>query len=244
MPGDQLLGNRQPEAGSVGPAGDQRIEEAVAQVDRHARSVILEGDAGDDAMGLGADRHVRQHAGTDVEAPLAADGLHGVAPEVEDRLDQLIAVDGQRRQAGVVVPLDRQARRRVRLQQAEHVLDRLVQVERYPPRRGTRSEQPVDQRHEPVGFADDHTRVLAQGVVRQFARQELRGAPQATERILDLVRQTLDHQPAAADLRQQLRIARATRRQCLVHQFEQHLAIGKRGNRAVGLDLLVGAARR
>ena len=39
--------------------------------------------------------------------------------------------------------------------------------------------------------------------IEQFALEQLRGAAQAAERIFDLVRELPDHQPAAAELRQQ-----------------------------------------
>ena len=56
---------------------------------------------------------------------------------------------------------------------------------------------------EPVGLADDDARVLAQRRIEQLALEQLRGAAQAAERVLDLVRELADHEPAAAELREQ-----------------------------------------
>ena len=65
----------------------------------------------------------------------------------------------------------------------------------------------VDQRREPVGFADDDAGVFAQVLV-QFALEQLRGAAQAAERILDLVRELPNHLAAAVESRDELVLAR------------------------------------
>src|SRR5688572_15478296 len=71
----------------------------------------------------------------------------------------------------------------------------------------TRAEQSIDQRDEPVGFADDYSRVFAHRRIAELASQQLRGATQTAERIFYFVRELANHQTAAADLGQQGRFA-------------------------------------
>ena len=61
----------------------------------------------------------------------------------------------------------------------------------------------IEQIGEPVRFADDDARVLAQRRIQQFALEQLRGAAQAAQGIFDFVRELTDHQAAPAQLRQQ-----------------------------------------
>src|SRR3981189_2548582 len=56
---------------------------------------------------------------------------------------------------------------------------------------------------EPIGLADDDAGVCAQAGIQQLALEQLRGAPQTAERIFDFMGKLPDHQPAAAELRQQ-----------------------------------------
>ena len=58
----------------------------------------------------------------------------------------------------------------------------------------------VDQRGEAIRLADDHAGVFAQVLV-QLALEQLRGAAQAAERILDLVRELPNHLAAAVEAR-------------------------------------------
>ena len=83
------------------------------------------------------------------------------------------------------------------------MLHDLVDVDRLLARRLTGAEQRVDQRREPVGFADDHRRVLVQRAILELTLEQLRRAAQPAERILDLVRELPNHRAAAAELRQQ-----------------------------------------
>src|SRR5450631_707065 len=61
---------------------------------------------------------------------------------------------------------------------------------------------------EPIGLADDDASVFAQTGVQQLALEQLCGAPQTAERIFDFMGKLPDHQPAAAELRQQRIFAR------------------------------------
>jgi hypothetical protein len=51
-----------------------------------------------------------------------------------------------------------------------------------------RREQPVDQRLQAVGLADDHLRVFDQGRPVELALEKLRGTANSAQRILDFVR--------------------------------------------------------
>ena len=117
------------------------------------------------------------------------------------------AVDLGIRQARVVVALDQHAGARFAAQQPVHVLAELVHVDQRLLRRARRAEHGVDQRGEPVGFADDDAGVFAQVLV-QLALEQLRRAAQAAERILDLVRELPNHLAAAVEARHQLVLAR------------------------------------
>ena len=66
----------------------------------------------------------------------------------------------------------------------------------------------VDQRGEAVGLADDHARCTRAARSLEFALEQLRGAAQAAERILDLVRELPNHLAAAVEPREELVLAR------------------------------------
>ncbi len=159
--------------------------------------------------------------------------LQGIARHVEQRLDQLVAVEHGVRQARVVVALDDDAGGRLGAQQVVDVLAELVDVElrfcgaRFGPEHG------VDQRAEPVGLADDDARCIRLQVgVRQLALQQLRRAAQAAQRILDLVRELAHHQAAAVQLRQQVVLARDALPLRGVGELEQQVRAGDLRRRA------------
>ena len=156
--------------------------------------------------------------------PLRADGLDRVAPEVEQRLYHLVAVEPQARQARVVVALDRHARRRFGREQVTDVLDELVNVDRFLAWRLAGTEQRVHQRREPVRLADDDGRVLVQRRVLQLALEQLGGTAQPTERVLDLVRELPDHRAASAELGEQRVLAQDALVLRDVRQLDDHAA--------------------
>src|SRR5918995_133450 len=151
---DQILRDRKTEPRAVGAPGHEWIEERVAQMVGHARTVVFELDAGDEPVTARADVDVGQRARAQHDAALAArvlrDRLQRVATEVEHRLDDEIAIERQRRQARVVVTFDHHARRRVGGEQVTHVLRQLVNVGQLATRCVSRPEHRIDQPGEPI----------------------------------------------------------------------------------------------
>ena len=94
---DQVLRDRKTEPRAVGASGHERIEQRVAQMVGHARTVVFELHARDEPMAARADVDVGQRARAQHDAALAArvlrDRLQRVATEVEHRLDDEIAIE-------------------------------------------------------------------------------------------------------------------------------------------------------
>ncbi len=115
---------------------------------------------------------------------------------VEHGLDQLLLVAPEFGQRQIVIAHDFQAVREFGQDQATHTLEHFVDVHVADDlRTAMRCQQAIDQRLQAIGFLDDHLRVFAQvlqALPRQFKLQQLRRAADATERILDLVRQIAD----------------------------------------------------
>ncbi|MNO89287.1 hypothetical protein D3C76_807660 [compost metagenome] len=95
---------------------------------------------------------------------LRADRLHGVAHDVEHRLDHLLAVDQHIRQARVIVAHQCDAPLAFGLHQAADPLQHFVNVGHGQRGQLVRAEHAVDQVTQPVGFFDDHVGVVAQAV--------------------------------------------------------------------------------
>ena len=129
--------------------------------------------------------------------------MHRVSRDVQHRLDEELGVRDQIRDARVVVALDNDARRSLGVDEGPHPLGDLVDVHRLHARRAPRSDHPVDQRRESIGFADDDPRVLAQRRVRKLALEQLRRPSQSAERILDLVAEPPHQVPGMGDLGEQ-----------------------------------------
>ena len=87
MAADQILRDAESEAGAVGAAGDQRIENRVANLRGHARSVVLELDRGDQAMAVRADADIGGRARAQDQPrrshAAARQRLQGIAAEVQ-----------------------------------------------------------------------------------------------------------------------------------------------------------------
>ncbi|MNH82268.1 hypothetical protein D3C73_346490 [compost metagenome] len=136
---------------------------------------------------------------------LAADRLHRVAHDVQHRLNHLFAVDQHVGDAWVVITHQGDAALAFRFDQLADALQHFMNVAHRQRRQFVRAEHAVDQIAQAVGFFNDHVGVIAQTFFRQFAGQQLRGAADATERILDLVSEAA-YQHLAGFLLGQLRL--------------------------------------
>src|SRR5438477_12963376 len=133
-------------------------------------------------------------------------GLLGVARDVEDRLNELLAVADDLRDARVVVALELDAE--LALDQAAHPLEDLVDADGLDARRAVRGQHAIHQALQAIGLLDDHLRVLAQLGLVQLALEELGRAAQPAERILDLMGEIADQLAVRLLLEDQALLAR------------------------------------
>src|SRR5258708_40226384 len=92
--------------------------------------------------------------GARTKCDIRASGLRGVARDVEHRLDQLLAVADDLRNARVVIALDLDAE--FRPDEAPHALEHFVDADRLDARRAMRGEHAVHQPLQAVGLLDDY----------------------------------------------------------------------------------------
>src|SRR4051812_9345891 len=120
--------------------------------------------------------------------------LGGVASDVQNRLDELLAIAEHLRKAGIVVAMDFQAE--FRLHQAAHALQHFMDAYGLDARLSVRGKQAIQQALEAIRLLDDHLRVFTKthAKIRAFelALQELRRSAQAAQGITDLVSQVAD----------------------------------------------------
>ena len=88
-------------------------------------------------------------------------------------------------------------------------------------RQPVRRQQAVDERLQPVGLADDHLRVFDELRPVELALEQLRGAADAAERILDLVREAADQLAVRLLLLEQALLARDLQLLVDVAELEQ-----------------------
>ena len=222
----QLLRHRQAEAGAVRAAGDQRIENARAQLFRNARAVVLHLHDGHETVAGRSYADVGERAGAQHDPAAGAQRLHGVAGHVEQRLNHLIAIEGGVGQAGIVVALDVDRGSRLGPQQVIYVLADLVHVDRRLLRHALGARHGIDHGGQAVRLADDDSRVFLQRGALQLALEKLGGAAQAAERVFDLVGELADHQAAAVEARNQIVLARDALPLGGVGQLEEQVSAG------------------
>jgi len=93
---------------------------------------------------------------------------------------------------GIVFALDAQLPAGLGFDQGGHPLGDFVDVDRRQLSRLRGAEQAIHQLPQPFGFGDDDIGVFPQVVAGQFLGQQLGGAQDAAQRVLDLVRQAAD----------------------------------------------------
>ena len=195
MVADDLGHQRQPEPGAGRLGGDERIEQMRHEVGRHAGAVVLDRDLERQAdAGLTA-RHRQAHAGAErggkrdlaVGAPLA-DRLGGVLDEIEEYLDQLVPAARHRWQRRIVILDDLDLAGEAGARDLLHMIEHVVDIDRFALQRPLVAEDlhAVDQFADAVGLGADQ---LRQGTVAigALALEQLRRAPDAGQRVLDLV---------------------------------------------------------
>src|SRR5258708_29194873 len=173
--------------------------------------------------------------GARTKCDIRASGLRGVARDVEHRLDQLLAIADDLRNARVVIALDLDAE--LGLDQASHALEHFVHAERLDARGAMRREHPVHQPLQAIGFLDDDLRVFAQLGLIELALEQLRRAAQAAQRILDFVREIADQLAVGLLLEHQALLAR-------VAQLLLDRAQLREQREALGFDACHGARER
>src|SRR3954465_789038 len=80
--------------------------------------------------------------------------LRGIARDVEYRLDELLAIGDDLRQAGIVIAMNVDPE--LRAPQAPPALPGLVDAERLDARRAMRRQHAIQEPLQPVGLLDDH----------------------------------------------------------------------------------------
>jgi len=123
-----------------------------------------------------------------VPMPVTVHCLHGIARDIERRLNQLFGIGLDFRQTDIVVAAQRHARG-FSQDRAANPLQDFVDIHRTKTGHAMRGEQPLHQRLQPIGFLDDDLGIFTQGFARQFVFQQFRRATDAAKRILDLMRE-------------------------------------------------------
>ena len=114
--------------------------------------------------------------------------------------------------------------------QAHHVFEQLVDINGLLVRHAARAEQGIDETGEAVGLADDDVGVFALFVVIELALEQLRGAANPAQRVLDLVGQLPNHLSPGAVLDQQRIFAADLRAASDVRDFDKQ-GSRRNGNR-------------
>ena len=192
-----LLRQRKAQAAALGAARDQRQEQLLGHVLGHAVAVVDDFDAhrqGRNVIGSrvrsGIAAQARRVLGAGAQGDGGGAGLDRIAYQVPHRLHQPVGIPGQLRQARVVVAHQPHRPSGVAFGQPQHALEHAVDVEWHVRAWRRRCEQLVDQRRQPRDLVIDqrHQRPGVRIGVHA-ARQQLRGALEAGQRIAQLVRQ-------------------------------------------------------
>ena len=176
----------------------QRVENAVLDRVRHTGPVVNDMQFQCQSVALFAKSHLPRNprAENDLCVPQRdpfGQRLGRVVGDVEHGLDQLFAVAPELGDGRVVVAFDTQPAREFRQDHRAHPLTHLVDVHvPHQMRPAVRCEQAVHQRLQAVGLVDDDLGVLDQVLGLDLHLQQLRRATDATERVLDLMRQVAD----------------------------------------------------
>ncbi len=240
---DKVLGDGQAEAAAPFPPGNQRVEHAFANGLGNPRTVVDHLDHHGQTIKLLGQGHLPDGARVEDDFATALHRLGSVAGNIENGLDQLLAIPHQFRQTGIVVAAHAEGAGVFGGQQAAHPFQDFVDIDRCRLHRTVRGEQTLHQVLQTICLLDDVLGVFIERRVVQFVFQQLGGPPNSPQRILDLVRQIPDQFPISLLLLDQAFFAAG--RQLLFDglQFEEQTGIFRNisrqgGDRAIEVQLV------
>src|SRR6056297_4362502 len=178
---DDFLGDGKPKPAAFVASGDQRKEQGLGQLDRHAATVVGDLHGNGKPVEVAVPRHAPgrpcpQHDSISTR-------LQRVAPQVEQRLEQLVGVQFEFRQTGIVIAFHRHACVGFAAQQPLQSIDRLVDIAMRHAGRTGRRQQFIDQRMQTIGLDADDVGKLAPAGIGLVATKKLGCTPQAGQRV-------------------------------------------------------------
>src|SRR5574343_1412264 len=135
---DEVLSDGQPQATAAFAAGNQRVEHALADVVGDARAVVDHLDFHGQPVAFLGQGHLAQGTRTENDLAIAIHRLCRVPGNVEYRLNELLAVADQLRQARIVIAMYRQRARKLGTQQAANARQDFVDIQRCRQQRSVR----------------------------------------------------------------------------------------------------------
>ena len=194
---DDLRHQGKSKARALRLGGDEGIEQVGQEVRRDARPVVADRELDRQADAIRRPGYPQAHAGAEgggqhdlaVER-VDADGLGRVLHEVQEHLNEPVAAAENGRQGRVVVLDEPDVTSETRLRRAPDLIEHPVDVDRTVLDGALIAEHlhSLHELHDPVGLVADQLREEAVVGVGPLL-QELRGAADAGERVLDLVGQ-------------------------------------------------------
>lgn len=127
---NEVLGDGQPKTAPTFPARDQGIEHPLTDVLGNPRPVVNHLDLHGQAIPLLGQRHLPQRTCSQDDTAFTRHRLSRIARNIENRLNQLLPVTHQLRQAGVVISRYLQGPGILCGQQAAHPFENLVDIHR------------------------------------------------------------------------------------------------------------------
>src|SRR5580658_6293979 len=199
MVADHFGDERQAEAAAVALGADEGIEEMLCQLFGDAFAVVddLDDQRQVDAAVAAGDgqTHAVAVGGGDLDlAALRRHGLGGVLDEIQEQLNQQVAVAVHRRQRGIVILDEAHMAGEARLRDEAHAVQHFVDVGAAALDRPLVGEHlhAVDEGADAIALVADEPRQLAVAGAG-ILLQELRRAADAGERVLHLMRQHRRH---------------------------------------------------
>ena len=165
MTADEFLGRWQSKARALRVARYERVKHRALQLHRYARTVVLDFDAGDDAVVRIADREICDRAATHRYRALAIKRRGCILQQIEKCLHKLISIEAYLWQAGIIVALDFHARADLGGNDFDDVLDQFMRVHRLFVRWPAKAQQRIDKPGKTIGLADDDLRVFLEFVI-------------------------------------------------------------------------------